>query len=893
LQASAARLLAVLQYTVSKGWQKTFELELPGDLEVASVEAGAVADAPHAPRLQEWRLRAEGGARRLRLEFHTPVTHSVEVTLELVPRQPFTRTAILPFPTPLDAKQVQGFLAYRTEGVEAAVAQHHAITGDKKEVLDRAFTEMMARPWRRARDQDLSEPTRAYWRAKGGVLHLILRSPTSQAECVQEISWRIAPRQAVLRASAKITSPDNNLALLEWEIPAGLQVIEVAGSQVQRWTRSGARIQVWLQKPTGEATLQLTGWLPRSSKEPAQFAIPLVRLADMKKQRLTLRLAGEGVALTPGKLGNLTARPELGTPGRELAFETEQEGYGGTVQTRPATTRGDFQLLTFAEVQDRELRFTALLRGSIREGELGNLTVTLRNWDGADVTLTAPEVARTTEKRLGAAGRTWTLELKPGVNKSYQLTLAGKLPLGSASAVFLPDVHVETATGTIQLERWIAVAGSELAPEGASGLVEAPKPAEALQPWPREAERVRRTHGTAWRIAADDWGLRLRPRTPASRAAVVQVFLTEFAASVSNGQRWLHQATYWLYHEAGADLSVVLPPGATLLSVAMDNVSVLPLQSGSDRLWLPLPGGAGVRSLQLSWEFINDKEPFEVPHLAAPRLDGVPEGPAVWVVAAPGGYQDVRRALGSRTPADVARPISAAALDLARAAAQQRLLAFLLDRAPDGSSLVPQVIAAQERFEQLARRAEYQLAQQPTSAGTGPDGQPLTSWLQQLRDENGKLTRSTGFDRIREETKTAAPQGPAALWSVSPLEQGRPLYWQAATAQAIPLLRLVPEETIRSRQAWTASTLLLIVLFAWWILWRSFRIAAWPEQLALLGCLGLVLFGGPWGLFFLMLPAVWLGVRAGQLARWAQSLVPRQRKPELLAPTGSGIIHPQ
>src|SRR5262249_55211525 len=155
-------------------------------------------------------------------------------------------------------------------------------------------------------------------------------------------------------------------------------------------TRFGPRLQVWLQRPVGETTVQLTGWLPRSPKEPAQFNLPLVRVADMKRAKTTVRLSGEGLVLTPGKMQNLTARPELRAPGADLVFEGEQDVYGGPVQTSPAVASADFRLLTFAEVQERDLRVTATLRGTVRQGELRNLLVTVRNWDGGELTLTAP-----------------------------------------------------------------------------------------------------------------------------------------------------------------------------------------------------------------------------------------------------------------------------------------------------------------------------------------------------------------------------------------------------------------------------------------------------------------------------------------------------------------------
>src|SRR5262249_13385106 len=151
---------------------------------------------------------------------------------------PFGRTAILPFPTPVNVKQEEGFFAYRTDGLEAAAEQPFGLTGIKKPVLASSFAAWMGLPWRTARQEDLSEPTQAYWRSKGGALRLILRPPAAQTRCSSEVSWRVGLRQASLRATAKLTSPDASLALVEWEVPGALSVIEVSGPQVHHWTRT-------------------------------------------------------------------------------------------------------------------------------------------------------------------------------------------------------------------------------------------------------------------------------------------------------------------------------------------------------------------------------------------------------------------------------------------------------------------------------------------------------------------------------------------------------------------------------------------------------------------------------------------------------------------------------
>jgi hypothetical protein len=894
LQSSGARLLAVLQYTVTKGWQNTFLIDLPNELEVQSVEAGPLPDGPSAPRLKEWLLRQEGAGRRLVLEFQGPVTHGVQITIEFLPGQPFGRTAKLPFPAPLDAKE-DGFFAYRTEGLDARVGQFFAMKGIEKPMVAAPFAEWMAGPWRLARQEDLGEPTRTFWRSKGGWLQLILSPRPLQTRCTSDISWRISPRQAMLRATAKVTAPDASLALVEWELPAALQLIEVTGSQMHHWTRSGPRIQVWLQKPVSEITLQLTGWLPRSPKEQALFNLPALRVLDVHKQSSTVHVAvGDELLLNPGKLQNLVPRPELGAPGREWVYETEHDSYGAVIQTSPAVANVDFRLLTFAEVQDRELNLTATLQCNIRQGELRTLTITLRNWDGGEVTLTAPDISRRLDKRLGPGARSWVLDLKPGIQRHYQLSLSGKIPLGAAPAIFLPDMRVETAGGgAIRLDRWVAVAGADLAAEGVTGLSVVPDAInnKDLESWPREANRLRRAGGTVWKVSADDWRLRLRPQIPVPRTGAVQVFQTKYGASVTDQATWLHQATYWLYHEAGADLSFLMPAGATVLGVAVDGVSMPPLQAGEDRLWLPLPGGAGVRRVRICWTFAEGIEPIEAPILAGPRLEGVNESSALWVVAVPPGYQGGRRSTAGKKTAEHATPLTAAGLDLAQAEAQLRLLAFLVDRSRESGDNTQglALVAAQQQVERSCRCADYQLTHSHMPAGTGPDGQSLATWLQEVRDKDTELTRTPIFARLSAEVKQrgAARSAEEAdtialgppLWRVSPFEQGRPLYWQSSTPTAVPLFRLVPEESVRSRQALTTSTLLAVILLASWILWRAFQGAAWPEQLALLGAFGALLFGMAWGSAFLVLPGIWLGVRLVQLGHWGQSRWPWKPKP--------------
>jgi len=878
LQAASARLLAVLKYRVKKGWGTTFRIDLPRDLEVQSAEAGTLPGEPAAPRLR-WFVREENGRRRLYLEFLGPVTGGVQVALEMVPRRAFGRTVELPFPAPVDDAFGPAFLAYRTDGVQASVAHHHAINDIAPERLPQAYTESFGRSWRAMRPDDPGQPSRAFTRDKGGVLHLILRAPAAKLTSEQDVTWTIGQRQSHLEARAMLKSADSSLSLVEWEVPPGLTAVEVAGAPVRSWSRAGNQLQIWLQKPAAEATLSLSGWLPRVPKEPGRWDLPVLRLQGLAHPTTLRLIAGDGLAIAPAALQNLVPRTGAGVPGRDLVYGTKDpDDYRGRFITSPSPARSDFYLLTFAEVRDRELWFVVTLNCPPTRADKRNLTITLRNWEGTAALPDTPEVVSRKERTLApGGGHSWSVELQPNVAHRHQLTLTGSMRLRSQTEVPMPDVRVEMpGTGAVRLDRWVAMAGADLSAEDASGLIPEPLTSPALLHWPGEANRLRRARGTVWKVTGEDWRLRLRNQTTAAQAAPVEVYLTEHAAALADGRRWLHQTTYWLYHEAGTDLSVALPSPASVLAVSIDGVAVPPLQPGTERVWLPLTGGAGARVVRLSWAFADGQEPLDRPALEGPKLEGVAEGPVLWTVHVPPGYELSARDRGARSKAE---PTSTTAVDLWRAAAQLRLSGRLAEQrsVAGGASLGPQLLTAQLRFERFCRLAEYQLGTPGVaSTGSGPGSQPLPIWLQELREKYGKLSEEHRLDKLRtEEPAGAGTSLSPSPYTLTPFDRGQPSSWQTTAGELPPRLHLVSVAASRNRQAFAWSTLLVVLVLAIWILSHFFR-TTWPEQLALVGFVGVLLFGSGWGMAFLLLPALTLGYRVIGLVRWAVGTISRR-----------------
>jgi hypothetical protein len=884
----------VLNYTISRGVVSQLTLDLPRDLEVRSVEA-EVAEKPGgvAPRFRDWTLTDLDSHRRLQLMFLGPVSGNVRVILELLPRQPFGARVVLPFPIPRNAQPSrEGLLAYRVEGLEAAFGDGRGIKGIDAAKLAEIFSHEFAQPWRATRREDLDLPTNAFWSTPGVVpyLPLNLRKPALRLRSEQEVSWNVRSQLAEFRASAKLSDAEGLAALLEWDVPPAVVLDSVTGADVRSWSRNGSRLQIWLNRPLRETSIQWTGWLTRRAEEAARFELPCFRCLSARAHESKVVLsASDALALVPDQLQNLTPLSDQRIPRAEIAYRCEQPTYSATFQVRPARASADARILTFAEVRDRRLTFVATFDCRLRQSELRHLTIQLRNWDTGEVQLQAPQVAERREQRRGPAGRSWALDLKPGVTDLYRLTLSGSLPLGATPELLMPDVRVEAPSlAPARVSRWLALAGPDLLADATSGLAVVSDLGQELQPWNGgEPDRLRRAGGTAWRVRTNDWQLRLRARDLSALMPFVQVFLTERTAAVVDGKSWIHQATFWLYHEAGADLRVIMPPASSpVLSVMIDNAEVTPLQPQNDRLWLPLPGRAGACTVQLTWSYEPSKESLDWPNLDPPQLEGISAGPVLWTVHIPAGYQ---LSPGSARSTLLA---SAAGQELRRAAAQLQLLTFLADRSQlnTDSAFSAQVQSARARFERSRRHAEHQLALPAKSSGdAGPNGQSLGDWLQQLRTQYTQIVRTYELDKaVTDEKEPRAASDPSRRAEPRSLvlalrEQGTPHFWQAQPGTPAPRLLLIPEPAKQYQLAWIWSGLMVLLLAASWVLARTPWAKTWPEQIALLGFVGLLAFGPEWGIYFLCLPLFWLLVRLGTLVRWLLTFRAR-REPVEAAP---------
>jgi hypothetical protein len=922
LGADYARLSAVLHTRVVRGAVSSLAIQVADPLEVVAVTTRPGAAGRPAPLVQRWQVQGSGRQRQLLIDFQVPTTGDFHVLLDLLPRRPLGQQAILTVPQPLGVRFDAGFLGYRLRGLEAIVANLGRLGpywSQRDAVSLLALTQV-------AGDMPpLPAATYVLQREAGGspFLQLQLRMAPVRGTVSQELLWRLSDRQASLRLLARATAPAADLCLLEWDVPEEVVITHVTGRDdrdlVRSWGRVGRRLQVWLQRSLPGAELEVVGWKSLASDaDGTRFDLPNLRPLSPTAGLSLVRLAtGGDMVLEPLSTAGLLPLPDPRWPGRALGYLARGPYAIGHFRVRPEARDITARVLTLVEVRDRQVVFTARVEYRPRWGEVRSVPLRLRNWEGADVRLEARPAAQRQEVRRGSSERSWTLELPPGWTAPCILSLTGSLPQDEAM-LRLPVPEV-TVPGVGRVEQWLAIS-PDLISAGPQRL--SARGPELLQDWPEEMKRLP-SGCQLWQVEGEDWDLQVLPRQRARATGAVRVLLTERRSAVVAPDHWAHQALYWVAHGANTDLDISLPAGAQLLGVAVDGMAVTPLQIVPERLWLPLPGLSGVLCLCLCWTYKPGTEMLEQPRLEGPEFPALIEGPVVWTVQVPAGYSATLRNPKSeiRNPkSEIGFGISnfefrisnfelgMPALDLARAEAEHRMTAALVEQVREGLPSASRLTLVQRRFYQYCRWAECGLASARSSSQTSLQGQELEAELQDLLKRNVALAQKSGLEAERAEAEQrvrtltvpvlAGPEEVSNLAAVSILQPagprgelvpryGVPLCWQALAGSETPSLSLQPQGVLQAKRALGVSVLLGVLLVGVWSL-ACFPVAYtwlrafWPEQVILLGSVGWL----TWGRNTLVLTLFVIGVvaRVVLLCRWG---IARLRPEQVPPPSGS------
>ncbi|HKB40992.1 MAG TPA: hypothetical protein VKD72_31485, partial [Gemmataceae bacterium] len=792
-------LTAVLVFTVDQGAVSRLIVDVPPELLVGRVEArrpvppgpvapGAVDEA--AVRLRDWHLEAPPGGGRpglrpLHLDFQAPVSGEVAVLLALYPRdglfnssgtRPGAAGVTLPVPRPHGTPLPQeGYLAYRLQGLEARRIDNLRVEGVKPDAFPAFFWQTAGRGGTPAYTcRILREGT------EGPKLTLAVRPAPARRDGKLNVHWRIGngtpttAGRADFSAVLDLSAPDGDLALVEWEVPAGVEVAAVTGREVREWSllRGGGgngRLQVWLRRAVDGAHLEVLGstplarlpvperkWLPAGSAlslamqetltRSGLFVLPALRVIGMERTppvtEIKLSAADDTdlVALSPpGKDDK-----GLFLPRSSVTLRPSTVQYGGARFAVVPARLPSVRLVTTLDVIERQFTFQTRVEVVSPDTSLRALGLRVDNWRGPAPRLEAPGGRQRSEEHGKGlrTWRSWSVEWDEGVGTKV-LTLSGKMPLeealtaeGELPGEGLP-VPVVRVPGAVSVNSWLLLGkgAARFRPYvlAAGDSSVAPRP---LRPEPLSAETGRQEQG--WRLdvgssSARQTVLLVREEAPGD-APPVRVVLREQTSAAPDGRRWLHETTWWLYHPAPTDLLFTLPDGVVVLGVSVDGRDhpftqgdretanegegrAPNAKSSSSPSLLVSLSGEGARRVSLRWQHRDGSEEFSRPSLRGPRLQSERESPTAWTLHVPAGLN---------APPGAFRPgsLAAARVELRCAEMQLRLTKLLLEStarlpARKGTRTIEaQLSDCQRRFALCCRNAEQLLRTAPQTDAT-------------------------------------------------------------------------------------------------------------------------------------------------------------------------------
>ena len=327
---TARRLLGVFRYRVLRGAETALFIDVPAEWEVRRVETAPLPGSG-VNRLRDWGIEPGPQSSRLRLEFQTPLATGVQVFVELLSRKPATTQAALALPTPIAVASSGGMLAYHVGRFDAFLKESLGFAGvDLKSFIT---------AWQSAGFDDPGTLGRAFSfrRAAGAPLsmHLDLK-PRVPFEASQEITWRVGPHELECEAAYHVDGRDQELTLVEWNIPSGLQMEEVLGAEVRMWSITDRRAQVWLRPGVNKATITWRAWVRNGRAVGEPSPIPVVELAQAADSETSIWVEAEpGWTVSAGKIVNLRSMP---APGGALSLATEEPYYSGEFILHAAPT---------------------------------------------------------------------------------------------------------------------------------------------------------------------------------------------------------------------------------------------------------------------------------------------------------------------------------------------------------------------------------------------------------------------------------------------------------------------------------------------------------------------------------------------------------------------------
>jgi hypothetical protein len=533
---AGAGLTACFILQVDQGTLAAVQFELPAELDVSRAAVRPL-DAPAGQAvLRDWHVgEPRDGSRPVRLDLHAPAGGRLLATLECSPRRATTRRPVLRFPwlvVPggrVEADAVYGLRVRPGPDGRPQVTVESAGAAGMLEFP----TDALTKDFGTVADLKLEPqvPVRVFRPNRGAVPELrpVLRQVADGPAVTQTATWRVSPPRAEAEGTITWTAPDP-LALVEFAA-GGVKVGEVRGPDVLGWSQAGGRVQVWLRRPARKGAVEWVGTLSlgpaaKPVPDPVVFDVPVMRVYDAKSvtEEVRVRPAGGWAVRVDRDRGWKPVPPD---GGREWAFRSDAPATPVRLHLfapRPDRPARGFGLL---EAAGPTVTYRAVVEAPVPPNRPQALAVSVAGLPaGAKAELEAPPEAVVRAAAAEGGSRAWDVELPASLATTFRAAVVVRFP-PPPGAIRLPVVAAGVggqATDPAGVVRWFAVSG----PADRRPVVtdtRAASPADLVQmrgEWPGELDRVRRTNGAVWAVAAAHDPPRLAFPPPAAQPQAVK-----------------------------------------------------------------------------------------------------------------------------------------------------------------------------------------------------------------------------------------------------------------------------------------------------------------------------------------------------------------------------------
>jgi hypothetical protein len=795
LRPDALSLQTSFDYAIGKNSVAQLDVALVDGLNVRAVEVLAVGQPPvlsSSTSIKTWQMKGKGSQRRLAIDFVQPISGNIRLNLEVVPQSISAQQQLsLPLPAPIKAKSVSGLLGYRLDATETRTTpQNLSVQEIKAADFDQEWKMLIPR-------SPVPSASRAYrFQRNAQQAGLKLGIQTSVRHAQLDLQWRVDLHHADFRGIFTITSPYEDLTFVEFAIDPTMNLADVLGPEVHRWSVRDSVLQVWLRSTGKQAVVELLGWKTHSAKigpmAKRLFALP--KIYPLRTQSFVGRISLNATPdMQMDAVQMLSLRPLIG---EEDTYGIDALPYEGTFWLRTPVKTAKAVAYTKINRTEHGIEFAHVIRVCTERGNLPVLTVNAKNWPAEGLLFDAPGASIQKLKNKAAETISWSVKFPAGLPQEVNLTIRGRIANDRRTPISPPLIeligipHHSSFLFWKDLDCAQADTGAKIRHE--SGL----ETEIGRLPTPIGLQDLR-----AWNAAKAPGAVNVTAPKSVARPSG-QILSSQESVQRDDRNRWIHTLNCWIHASESAELRLRFPAKVDHLSVLIDE-RMKPLRNpAAQEFTLPLQANPLPRYVQLRWTYSAISESPVAPNLKPIEFD--------W--PSPAIYSHVLQIPPNLVTADKRNAAPPYLLErlLTIAATNSQLCAVLASNAvtPEDQP-TSQILARQQDFFACLHQAEYTVL---SLEGTGPNFE-ASVWrkrISALKRENADLAKEGHFERQRDLAEKAKPISAKSTPFRVPGVEGTP--WKIEPGQPAPNLQLLEAEwhdECRTHTNW----LLLIAVF--------------------------------------------------------------------------------